>query len=192
MIMGDLEYVINSLPYLSFQDTDEERSKVFSILKKYAGPSEAEKDIITILEKEASKFLNPKSYRVFKQISLDTIHFESFQESKNKVLASYSKYVSALKKDIQQLRISRRKERESSVKKSPLPLVPGTPLEEEIQLLQWQWDKLEEISIGHYTDFGSLCIYKLKLLLLHRRWNFDQEQGFVNFLNSTKRTKHGG
>ncbi len=61
MITGDLEYVMSSLPYLSFQDTDEERSKVFSILKKYAAPSEAEKGIIVILEEEARKFLNPKA-----------------------------------------------------------------------------------------------------------------------------------
>lgn len=188
MILGDLEYVMCSLPYLSFQDTDEERSRVFSILKKYAGPAESEQDIITILEKEAGKFLDPKAYGVFRQISLDTIHSDSFQQSTNHVLATFSKYVYALKKDVRQLRYSRRKALDSPVKKPDIPLIPGTPLEEEIQLLRWQWDKLEEISIGHYADFGSLCIYKLKLLLLFRWWNFDREKGFANFLNSTKTT----
>ena len=191
MITGDLEYLMNSLPYLSFQDTEEERSKVGSLLRKYAAPSVAEKGIIAILEEEAKKFLNPKAYRIFQQVSLETIHWESFQESKNNVLATFSKYVYGLKKDLQQLRISRKQKTESAVKKSTLPMVPGTPLEEEIQLLQWQWNKLEEISIGHYADFGALVIYKLKLLLLMRWWSFDQEQGFDNFLNSTKKSEYG-
>ncbi|MGB5663299.1 hypothetical protein [Eudoraea sp.] len=191
MITGNLEYMMSSLPYLSFQDTAEERSKVFSILKKYANPSELGKDIITILDEEASKFISANAYRLFQQIDLATIHAEAFQKSKNKILGAFSKYVYSLKRDIEQLRISRKNGLESTTKKPSLPLVPGTPLEEEIQLLKWQWDKLEELSIGHYADFGALVIYKLKLLLLLRWWGFDQEQGFANFLNSTKKTEHG-
>ncbi|KPM30880.1 Hypothetical protein I595_2857 [Croceitalea dokdonensis DOKDO 023] len=191
MISGDLEYTISSLPYLSFQDTAEERSKVLSILKKYAHPSESEKDLITILDGETRKFLPQKAYEIFQQIELNTIHSEAFQKSGNNVLAAFSSYMHSLKKDVQQLRIFRRNESESTTKKLPLPLVPGTPLEEEIQLLQWQWDKLEELSLGHYADFGALVIYKLKLQLLLRWWGFDQEQGFENFLNTTKRMEDG-
>ncbi len=97
-----------------------------------------------------------------------------------------------LKKGVQQLRILRKNSGEASIpKKPPLPLEPGTPLEEETQLIKWQWDKLEELSLGHYSDFGALAIYKLKLLLLERWWSFDQEQGFAIFLNATKMTPHG-
>ncbi len=192
MIAGNLEYLMSSLPYLSFQDTVEERSKVFSILKKYTNPSESEKDIIAILEDEAHKFLSPSAYRTFQQIDFSTIYSDAFRKSKNKVLAAFSNYMYALKRDIQQLRISRKDGTSTSAaKKQALPLVPGTPLEEEIQLLKWQWDKLEELSIGHYADLGALSIYKLKLLLLLRWWGFDPEQGFDNFLDSTKKTEDG-
>ncbi|HKL89794.1 MAG TPA: hypothetical protein VJ880_01295 [Allomuricauda sp.] len=192
MIAGNLEYLMNSLPYLSFQDTEEARSKVRSLLKRYAHPSEGEKNTLTILNEEAKKFLTPKDYHLFEHIHLSTIHSEHFQHSENKVLAEFSTYMQDLKENIGRLRIFRKiSEKTSTTKKPPLPLEPGTPLEEEIQLLNWQWKKLEELSLGHYTDFGALVIYRLKLLLLERWWSFDQEQGFVNFLNATKMTPHG-
>ncbi len=191
MITGDLEYMISSLPYLTFQDTDEERSKVFSILEKYASSSESGKNLIPLLDAEAKKFLAPKAYRIFEQIDLETIYSASFQKSKNQELAAFSTYMYSLKKDIRQLRISRKNGVESASKKASMPLIPGNPLEEELQLLRWQWDKLEALSIGHYADFGALVIYKLKLLLLLRWWGFDQEKGFEKFLNSTKMTEDG-
>ena len=192
MIAGNLEYVMSSLPYLSFQDAVEERSKVLPILKKYAGASATEKSIAAILDEEAHKFLNPKDYRLFQQISFTTIHTEAFRQSKNKVLAAFSNFSHSLKKDLEQLRILRKKGTDpSTVKNPPLPSLQGNPLEVEVQLLKLQWDKLEELSIGHYTDFGALCLYKLKLLLLLRWWSFDQKEGFDNFLNSTKGTEHG-
>ncbi|MDE3743478.1 hypothetical protein [Maribacter polysaccharolyticus] len=191
MITGDLEYMISSLPYLTFQDTDEERSKVFSILEKYASSSESGKNLSPLLDAEAKKFLAPKAYRIFEQIDLETIYSASFQKSKNQELAAFSTYMYSLKKDIRQLRISRKNGVESASKKASMPLIPGNPLEEELQLLRWQWDKLEALSIGHYADFGALVIYKLKLLLLLRWWGFDQEKGFEKFLNSTKMTEDG-
>ncbi|MEM8926613.1 MAG: hypothetical protein AAGC45_00300 [Bacteroidota bacterium] len=188
MIAGNLEYLMGSLPYLSFRDTAEERSKVLSLFQKYAGRSKDAKGIVTLLEEEANKFLSIRYYQIFQHIDLRTIHSETFQKSKTKVLSAFSKYMNALKKDLQQLRISRKnRENLSGKSKSLLPLIAGTPLEEEIQLLQWQWDKLEELSIGHYANFEALCLYKLKLLLLLRWWSFDENIGFDNFLNSTKK-----
>lgn len=187
MITGNLEYLMSSLPYLSFQDTQEERTKVFSVFRKYANPSKEEKNIITILDEEASQFLGTKKSALLKQIRLEQIHSEVFQQSKNNVLASFSTYMYNLKKELKQLRIFRRESiGASTTKNPPLPLTPGTPLEEEVQILKWQWGKLEELSIGRYSDFGALILYKLKLLLLLRWWSFDEKQGFDNFLNITK------
>lgn len=192
MITGNLEYLMGSLPYLTFQDTEQERTRVFSLFKKYADPLQTEKNSIAILEEEAGKFLSPRTHGVFQQIELKTIHGEAFRQNKNKVLSSFSNYMYSVKKSIEQLRIFRKNTEETSTtRKSPLHLQPGTPLEEELQLLKGQWDKLEELSIGHYTDFEALCIYKLKLLVLLRWWDFDSKRGFDNFLNSTKNTVHG-
>lgn len=188
MIGGDLEYVLASLPYLSFEDSEEVRSKVFIIFKKYAGPSEAEKSIMDILDDEANKFLNPNASQVFRQINLGTIHSVKFRDSDNKLLASFSNYVFGLKKEIEKLRISRHGEgNEPTDKKQQLPIRPGNPLEEELQLLQLQWDKLESLSMGHYSDFNALIGYKLKLLLLLRWWSFDTNKGFELFEQITKK-----
>lgn len=187
MISGNLEYVMSSLPYLSFLDTEEEKNRVASLLGKYARPAEGKKTISSILDEEAGKFLTPDASRVLEQISLERIHGETFRRNSNRVLAAFSNYMFELRKGIQKLRVDRKSGLEPSAAKNPsFPLTPGTPLEEEIQLMKWQWDKLEELSIGHYADFGALCIYKLKLLILIRWWSFDPKRGFEKFLNSSK------
>ncbi|WP_299670017.1 DUF2764 family protein [uncultured Polaribacter sp.] len=192
MITGNLEYLISSLPYLSFQDTEDTRSKVFSTLIKYAESSGQEKNVITIFDEEAAKFLTPSDYHLLCQMNLETIHKMIFQKNKNTVLAAFSKYVFAMKNDIKDLRMLRRNNsKQTSSKKGWLPIIPGNPLDEEIQLLKLQWNKLEALSIGHYTDFGALICYKLKLMLLLRWWSFDTDKGFGVFLQTIKKTEHG-
>jgi hypothetical protein len=188
MISGNLEYILCSLPHLTFQDSYEERSKVFSFLQKYAGPLKEKMSLTEILEGEVMKYLSASDFQIFRQIDLKSIHSEVFMKSKHSVLAAFSTYVCSLKSEVQQLRISRKKGSESSSnKRLQLPLVPGNPLEEEIQLLKFQWKKLEDLSIGHYADFEAVCLYKLKFLILLRWWSFDREKGFDVFQNITKR-----
>tara|TARA_R110002049_G_scaffold1113_2_gene8206 strand:- start:12872 stop:13453 length:582 start_codon:yes stop_codon:yes gene_type:complete len=193
MISGNLEYIISSLPYLSFNDTEEQRSHVFSILEKYYGSSVEHHHIITVLDQEAAKFLVPEAYYLFQQINLSNIHEEVFQRNKNKVLSEFSKFVYTLKTDLMELRRSRKNESESnSIKNSRFDSIPKGPLDAEIYLLKLQWDYLEERSIEHYTDFSALVIYKLKFLLLLRWWSFDQKKGFDNFITISKSVEHGG
>jgi hypothetical protein len=187
MITGNLEYLMSSLPYLIFKDGDEDRLRVFSIFKKYADPSKEDSSPVAILEEQAMKFLSPSEFLVFRRIDLNSIHSEYFQKSRNTVLTAFSNHVFWLKSEIRQLRLSRRKGEESSlINKTLLPENPGNPLNEEIQLLKWQWTKLEDLSTGHYSDFEALCIYKLKLLILLRWWGFNPKKGFHVFLNLTK------
>lgn len=188
MISGNLEYLMSSLPNLSFQNTQEVRLRVASTLRKYAGPPAEEKKLIDILDDEAKKFLTPGFYRLLRRINLNTIHHTTFQHSKNGMLSAFSNYAFSLKEAIRQLRISRRKEADPiSSQKHPLPITPGTPLEEEIQLLKLQWNKLDELSIGHYADFSAVIIYKLKLMILLRWWSFNIDKGFEAFSRLTKK-----
>ncbi|WP_303315763.1 hypothetical protein Q4Q34_14185 [Flavivirga abyssicola] len=189
MISGNLEYLMSSLPYLSFQDTEEVRSKVAFLLQKYSRSLTEEKSLITILDDEAKKFLMPNNFNLLSQINnLNTIYSMAFQQSKNRMLADFSSYAFAMKEDIKQLRMSRRNGLEQHLlTKVTLPITPGDPLEEELQLLKLQWDKLEALSNTHYADFSALIIYKLKLLVLLRWWSFDKEKGFEIFLQTTKK-----
>lgn len=187
MIQGNLEYLMSSLPYLFFTDAEEERMRVAALFQKYAGPAAAGQSLLSIFEAEAGKFLSADAFQTLKEIRLEDMHGPAFRNSKNKVLATFAAYTYGLKEDVRQLRLARSGRSEASAqKKPPLPLTPGNPLEEEIQLMKWQWETLEELSTGHYTDFGALCIYKLKLLLLLRWWGFDREKGFEKFLEITK------
>ena len=187
MIAGNLEYIMSSLPYLVFKDGEEEQFRVFSILEKYADPVREDENPISILEDLAMEYLSPGSFQLFRQIDLSSIHSERFQKSRKPVLADFSNYMYWLKSEVRQIRIARKKGLESSSKKETLlPIDPGNPLEEEIKLLELQWSKLEDLSLGHYSDFEALCIYKLKLLILLRKWSFNQEKGFGYFLNITK------
>jgi hypothetical protein len=193
MLSGNLEYIMSSLPYLSFNDREEQRSHVVSILGKYHGSSIDGQRIETILDQEAGKFLSSKMFLIFQQINLSSIHDESFQKSKNEILAAFSKFTYRLKTDLLELRRSRKNESEStSSKNSRFEDIPESPLDAEIYLIKLQWDYLEELSIGYYTDFSALVVYKLKLLLLLRWWSFDQNKGLDNFIKISKTVEHGG
>ncbi len=186
MIDGNLEYLMSSLPHLSFQNNEETRTWVSSILRKYADPSAPEVNLIDVLDKEAEKFLSPKASHLLRRIDLTTVHDIAFQQSSNRVLSAFSTYAFALKEAVRRLRISRRNgKNEPSQKDEPLPLIPGTPLEEEIQLMKFQWDKLEELSDGHFADFGSLIAYKLKLMILLRWWSLEEDRGIKTFTQIT-------
>ena len=187
MIAGDLEYVMTSLHHLFLKDTDRERSRVISIFQRYAGSEEKKENIITLFEEEMDKFLSAKESETLQQIRLQTVHQPIFQKSKIDVLRRFSIYCSRLKKDLYQLRTARKSGKEiATTLESIKDLEPGTPLEEEIQLIQWQWDKLEELMIGHYTDFEAVILFKLKLCVLLRWWSFDEQKGFERFLNLTE------
>lgn len=187
MITGNLEYLLSSLPYLSFQDTKTVRSRVFYTLRKYAEPLKEEKSLATILDDEAAKFLKPSMYNLLRQIKLDTIHSLTFQQNKNSVLAAFSKYAFNMKEDIKRLRMSRGNDSNLMASKiQPLLTISGNPLDEEIQLLKLKWDKLETLSVEHNTGFSALIIYKLKLMLLLRMWSFDMNKGFEVFLQTIK------
>lgn len=186
MIAGNLEYVMCSLPYLSFQDTNEERHRVNSLFADYANPSDKDWNAVSILEEEAKKFLSAKHFQIFKEIRLENIHTPVFRNSNHLVIAAFSKFTYELKKSVEKLRIARSDGRlASSAQTQDLALDPGSPLEEEIQLLNLQWQRLEDISMEHHADLGALFIYKLKLMLLMRWWSFDQKLGFEKFLKIT-------
>ena len=182
MINGNLEYLMSSLPNLSFQNSEGSRSKVFFILNAYASSSDKSNDMVAILDDEAEKFLSSKQFSVFQEIRLHDIHKEVFQNTNNLILTTFSKYDFQLKQEIKLFRIAQKSNDNSN--KTQFEMIDGlseNPLEAEIQVLQLQWNKLELLSIGHYDDFSALIIYRLKLQLLLRWWSFDANKGFEIF-----------
>jgi hypothetical protein len=54
------------------------------------------------------------------------------------------------------------------------------PAEREKMLDNLRWKALEDLEFGHNFDFDSLCIYKIKLMLLEKWVGKDQKKGFEN------------
>lgn len=191
MLSGNLEYLISSLPQLQFNNTVEDKQRVHSIFQAYS-MTDGEIDMISVLEAEASKYLPTQKSILFNQISLDTLDHREFQRQSNPVLAGFSNFLLDLKENIKALRLSRQQDLATVSKYSDaLQLKPGNPLEEELQLLELQWNQIETLSISHFSDFSALVAYKLKLLLLKRFWSFDETEGFIRYSQFIKTTENG-
>ena len=192
MIGGTFEYLISSLPNLSFQNNEETRQHVISILRKYAGPANEELSLEEILNREAEKFLPTSALNIFPALNLRDIHKPRFQESRNRVLSAFSKYTSELKEEIRTWRTSQNENQNNVAPKRLAQIIgEGTPLEKEINIMKHQWDTLEEISVGHLEDLDALFTYKIKLMILQRWWSFDTEKGLNKFILVTQTTEHG-
>jgi hypothetical protein len=186
MIGGTLEYLMSSLPNLSFQDTAEAKEQVLSLLHKYEGNAAEASKPIEILESEAQKYLPASKFAAFQKLRLNNIHAEEFRHHKSKVLAAFSTFNFELKDAIRKWRITQKDEKNKAVNRKVEQLIgEGTPLEKEIRIMKHQWDKLEELSIGHFADFDALAIYKMKLMILLRWWSFNAEKGMAHFTQLT-------
>jgi hypothetical protein len=186
MIGGTYEYIINSLPDLSFHSTDETKQRVIGLLQKYAGNVGRDLSPVEILDNEAKKFLPEEAFYFFEKINLQNIHEPEFKLCKIKVLADYATFTFELKNEIKNLRTSAVGQEQKSSKNVMEQLVgEGTPLEKENHLLKYQWDRIDEISAGHLSDMEALFSYKIKLLLLLRRWSFNMEKGYENYIRTT-------
>lgn len=188
MISGNLEYLVSSLPHLSFTQDKGEQERVSSILTAYAGVSETTDSLSHILEEEAAKYLNSEQYGLLRQIHWNTIHRSPFRNDKNIVISTIADFMYDLKESIARLRLLRRQYRGAppASENPTLWLMPGTPLEEELQIMQLQWETLDALSAGYFADFEAMVIYKLKLILLSRVWSFDQATGWNRFVQITK------
>jgi len=192
MIIGDLEYLMSSLPYLSFKDEPDFRRKTTTLLQAYT-EGEEEENLVRILDQEAAKFVSGKAISLLRDLEPDRIHEPAYRKKGNQVLAEFSGYVLRQKEAVRAIRLRRSSSLSSNGRQDPeLLRLEGSPLEQEIQLMENQWEQLERLSSGHYADLEALILYKLKLLVLLRWWNFDARLGLHRFLELTKVKEYGG
>ena len=187
MIGGTLEYLMSSLPHLTFRNTAEEQERVLGLLRSYGGSTAEKLSPIQLLDEEARKFLSPADFSVFQQMTLQNIHAAAFRDRQNAVLAAYSAFSLELKTALREWRLlPGESERKAANEKLATVLGTGNPLEREVRLMKYQWDTLEALSAGHFADVAALFSYKIKLMILLRWWSFDREQGFRQFLQMTE------
>lgn len=186
MIGGTLEYLMSSLPNLSFQNTNEAQQRVLRLLRNYAGQAAEKWTPIEILDHEAQKFLPAAAFSLFQQIQLNHIHEADFRKTNSQVLSAFSAFMYELKKDLQARRQPPGEGEKKSVNNQLEELIgEGTPLDKEIRIMQYQWDKLEDLSAGQFANFEALVTYKIKLMILLRWWSFQLDKGLANFNRMT-------
>lgn len=182
MLAGNLEYVMSSLPNLSFSDSETIQHEVNSLFRKYGSVTDASTHLVTILNSEAEKFLSPKQFGLFKDIQLSTIHQEKFLNSNFQVVSEFSRFSRHLKQELKIYRLARKSDEVlGKLHYDILGELSDNPLEAEIQLLKLKWQKLSDLSLGHYSDISALILYKLKLEVLLHWWSFNDEIGFDVF-----------
>ncbi len=177
---------MSSLPNLSFQNSAEAKQKVLGLLEKYAGSAAEQLSAAEILDREVQNFLPTSLFNIFQKINLKNIHEEIFQKNKSNVLSNFSKFNFELKKELIARRTSKNGSKKKTAKNNLEKIIAdGTPLEKEIQIMKYQWQKLEDFSAGHFSDLEAVFAYKIKLLILLRWWSFDAEKGFAKFTKMT-------
>jgi hypothetical protein len=187
MLTGNLEYLISSLPNLSFSNSEATQHDVKGLFQKYASNVDADQDLVATLQDDASKYLSASDFKKFQSINLKNIHQKQFQDSSIEVVAQFSKFMYGLKSELKMFRENRKSEEPlGKINYEFIDDLPNNPLQAEEYLLNLQWQKLDALSIGHYADLSALILYKLKLQVLQRLWQFDAKLGFKVFQNSLK------
>ncbi len=187
MLTGNLEYLISSLPNLTFSNSEATQHEVKGLFEKYASNAAFDQDLIAILEDDASKYLSASDFKRFQSINLKSIHQKQFQDSSIGVVAQFSKFMYGLKNELKMFRENRKSEEPlGKINYEFIDDLPDNPLQAEKYLLELQWQKLDALSIGHYADLSALILYKLKLQVLQRLWQFDADIGIEIFKNSLK------
>jgi hypothetical protein len=186
MIGGTYEYLLSSLPNLSFQKTEESREEVLGLLAKYAGSAADNLSPVQMLDGEVEKFLPAALLSTFKKMHLANIHREEFRNSKVALLAGFASFTYELRHKLQAWRIARQNgESQAGHNEQVALLGDGNPLEQEVRFIKLQWRELEDLAAGHFSDADTVFGYKIQLMLLLRWWSFNSEKGFEKFKQLT-------
>ena len=82
-----------------------------------------------------------------------------------------------LQKEITRIREARIRNEKAGTGLLPASVLEANPLDRELQIMQWQWEKLEDIQAGKAFTLDEVIVYKLKLELLFRLQSFNVERG---------------
>lgn len=186
MIDNSYEYLLSSLPYLSFSDEEAAKSRVYGLLDRYAGSAQAALSPVAVLDAEARKFLPAAAFTLFRKLDLRQVHGPEFRQAPIPLLADFAHFNFELKRGLRAWRLAKQGSAPAPVRPAVVDFIGrGTPLEREIRLLEYQWNHLQDLATGYFAGQDAVFAYKLKLLLLLRRWSFDPQRGFARFTELT-------
>ncbi len=123
---------------------------------------------------EAGKWMTPADYSLLTDIVLD--RYEA--KKSHGIYSGFLEFEYILRQELSNYRRAAKEGYEYKFIHIPPQLVKdGTPLDVEIQLMQYRWNWLDDQEFGHYSDVDFFVLYYLKLQILYRIAVFKEEAG---------------
>lgn len=149
--MSNLVYLITSLPALSFGQVPPISIDAFN--------------------HDAKNQLSAKHFNVLE--SVDVRKMDAIQAR----VKSIASLLNAVQEDLSEIRDAKAHNRQAKLERLPKNVLEGNPLEREKQIMQWQWEELDDIEAGKTFTLTEVLVYKLKLQILSRVHSFNSEKG---------------
>lgn len=90
---------------------------------------------------------------------------------------SISSLIKDIQEDLSEVREAKAQNRQVSTARMPNSVLRGNPMEREMNIMQWQWEELQDIEVGKTFTLTEVLVYKLKLQLVERLYSFDENKG---------------
>lgn len=119
---------------------------------------------------EARKQLSEKHFKTLESIEIRNLNSEVG-------VKSISSLLNNVKEDLSEVREAKAQNRQAKPEHMPQAALKGNPLEREMNMMRWQWEKLQDIEAGKTFTLTEVLVYKLKLQILERLNSFDQNKG---------------
>ncbi len=114
---------------------------------------------------------------------LSSLHFKALQSVDIQKLEAkvgvknISSLLETIKEDLSEVRNAKKQSRQAKPERLPLSALKGNPLEREMNIMQWQWEELQDIEAGKTFTLTEVLVYKLKLQLVERLYSFNKVKG---------------
>lgn len=119
---------------------------------------------------DAKRFLSSRHFKAVQSVDI--------QKMNSKVgVKSISSLLKSIKEDLSEIREAKVQNRQAKPERMPNSLLRGNPLEREKNIMQWQWEELQDIEAGKIFTLTEVLVYKLKLQLVERLHSFDKNNG---------------
>ncbi len=148
--MSNMVYLMTSLPSLSL--------------------GEAPPITIDEFNDDAKRELSSRHFKALQSVDIQKL------EAKIGV-KNISSLLETIKEDLSEVRTAKAQSRQAKPELLPLNAFRGNPLEREMNIMQWQWEELQDIEAGKTFTLTEVLVYKLKLQLVERLYSFNKVRG---------------
>ena len=134
----------------------------------------------------AKNQLTARQFRMVEKMTMqDANEIEGKQRPKSVKVMQES-----LHEDLLKIRKAQAAGRQAKPDHLPESLLENNPLDREMQIMRWQWEKLDAITVGKAFTLADVVVYKMKLELLLRTTSFNAEKGaavMTSVINPSKK-----